>query len=204
MLKYLGGFAPPVVHRDVTPANVIYDRDAGLVSLVDFGFAGAELSQGSRIVSTVVGTFGYMAPEQFRGVVDPRSDLYAAGATALFLCTGRPPSEFAKGLRTEVSAAVVQNERLRDLISALLARPAGPSAPLCLCARFPLAGARSAAPDLSSRGPGGRRSPSPRTGRRRRRRRWTSSTDGPRPAPGGPRRRCARRCALCPGALRIS
>lgn len=44
--------------------------------------------------STIVGTYGYMAPEQFRGAASPASDLYGLGGTLLFLLSGRPPSAF--------------------------------------------------------------------------------------------------------------
>jgi len=42
--------------------------------------------------STVVGTYGYMAPEQFRGMAEPKSDLYGLGATLLYLLSGKQSS----------------------------------------------------------------------------------------------------------------
>ena len=50
----------------MTPANVIYCRETKAVALVDFGFAAAEGAGGSRIASAIVGTYGFMAPEQAR------------------------------------------------------------------------------------------------------------------------------------------
>lgn len=46
-------------------------------------------SDTSSLGSTIIGTYGFMAPEQFRGAAQPASDLYALGATLLFLLTGR-------------------------------------------------------------------------------------------------------------------
>ncbi len=55
--------------------------------------------------STVVGTYGYMAPEQFRGAASAASDLYGLGGTLLFLLSGRPPSAFPiDRMRIDISA----------------------------------------------------------------------------------------------------
>lgn len=55
--------------------------------------------------STVVGTYGYMAPEQFRGAASPASDLYGLGGTLLYLLSGRPPSTFpVDRMRTDFSS----------------------------------------------------------------------------------------------------
>jgi serine/threonine protein kinase len=92
VLTYLHGLAPPVIHRDIKPQNIIRKPD-GQVVLVDFGAVQdayrATISKGS----TFVGTLGYMPPEQFRGQVVPASDLYALGATLVYLLTGRSPDE---------------------------------------------------------------------------------------------------------------
>ena len=67
----------PFVYRDMKPANVIIG-EVGAVNLVDFGIA-APYAPGRKY--NLIGTVGYAAPEQYRGAVDPRSDIYALGAT---------------------------------------------------------------------------------------------------------------------------
>lgn len=49
---------------------------------------------GFALGSTIVGTYGYMAPEQFRGAAAPASDLYSLGGTLLYLVSGQPPFRF--------------------------------------------------------------------------------------------------------------
>jgi serine/threonine protein kinase len=104
VLDYLHGRAPPIIHRDIKPGNVIRRLDAGF-SLVDFGSVRDSLKPEGG--STVVGTFGYMAPEQFQGRALPQSDVYALGATALTLLTGREPEEQPhRGLAIDVAATL--------------------------------------------------------------------------------------------------
>ena len=103
-LAYLHGHAPPIVHRDIKPGNVILRPD-GSYCLVDFGSVRDSLKPEGG--STVVGTFGFMAPEQFQGRAAPVSDVYAVGATALSLLSGREPEELPhKGLAIDVEAAL--------------------------------------------------------------------------------------------------
>lgn len=90
ILDYLHALHPPVVHRDIKPHNILRDAQ-GKLSLVDFGSVKATI--GDERGSTVVGSFGYMAPEQFRGHADPRTDLYGVGATLLHVMTGAQPSD---------------------------------------------------------------------------------------------------------------
>ena len=92
VLVYLGNLNPPVVHRDIKPANIIVDEQLN-VKLVDFGAAKDKMSSHTALGSTVVGTFGYMAPEQFQGRACPQSDIYAVGATLIHLLTGVVPSD---------------------------------------------------------------------------------------------------------------
>ncbi len=79
-----------VWHRDIKPANVIMTR-AGRLKVADFGIAridGGGLTQ----VTMMIGTPGYMAPEQFLGRgIDHRVDIYAAGVVLYLLLTGRLP-----------------------------------------------------------------------------------------------------------------
>jgi serine/threonine protein kinase len=89
ILDYLHGLRPCVVHRDIKPANLIRRRDGG-ISLVDFGSVRDALP-GTFGGSTVAGTFGYMAPEQFRGDAGPASDWYAVGVVGWWLLTGIEP-----------------------------------------------------------------------------------------------------------------
>ncbi len=92
VLIYLHELKPPVVHRDIKPQNLIRQPN-GKIALVDFG-AVQDTYRNTQIGgSTVVGTYGYMPPEQFRGKAVPATDLYALGATVLFLLTGRSPSD---------------------------------------------------------------------------------------------------------------
>ena len=116
-LDYLHGRAPPLVHRDIKPSNVIRRPD-GSFAIIDFGAVRDRLKVTG---STVVGTFGFMAPEQFQGRAMPASDVYAAGATALAMLTGREPEDLPhKGLAIDVEAALGKTAR-PELVRALRA-----------------------------------------------------------------------------------
>ena len=79
-----------VWHRDIKPANLLLTA-AGQVKLTDFGIARIEHA-GLTQVSSMIGTPGYMAPEQYMGEgVDHRADLFACGVLLYRLLTGRPP-----------------------------------------------------------------------------------------------------------------
>jgi WD40 repeat protein/serine/threonine protein kinase/tetratricopeptide (TPR) repeat protein len=89
VLEHLQRLVPPVIHRDVTPANVIRS-DEGELRLVDFG-AVRDTLRTLAAGSTVVGTFAYMAPEQLHGQALPATDLYGLGTTLVFLLTRTSP-----------------------------------------------------------------------------------------------------------------
>ena len=89
-LAYLHSRSPPVIHRDIKPANVIQTPE-GRWMLVDFGAVRDALRDAQLGGSTVAGTFGYMAPEQYMGDATPASDLYGLGALAVALLTRREP-----------------------------------------------------------------------------------------------------------------
>ena len=93
ILDYLHNLTPPIIHRDINPQNIILSK-TGKLFLVDFGAVQNVYRNTLTQGSTVVGTYGYMAPEQFRGQAYPASDLYGLGATLLFLLTHRSPADF--------------------------------------------------------------------------------------------------------------
>jgi eukaryotic-like serine/threonine-protein kinase len=90
ILTYLHTLNPPVIHRDLKPQNLIRNND-GKVYLVDFGSV-QDTYYTVTGGSTVVGTYGYMAPEQFRGQAYLSTDLYGLGTTLLYLLTGTEPA----------------------------------------------------------------------------------------------------------------
>jgi serine/threonine protein kinase len=84
-----------IIHRDVKPDNIVLDRlpdDRTVLKLVDFGIAKEAHDEASRALDQMVGTPGYMPPEQVHGEgIDARSDLYALGATLYEMLTGCTP-----------------------------------------------------------------------------------------------------------------
>lgn len=92
ILVYLQHLVPPVIHRDIKPQNIIR-RDDGQIFLVDFGAVQDVYHQTITGGSTVVGTYGYMAPEQFRGKAVLATDLYGLGATIIYLLTSKSPTD---------------------------------------------------------------------------------------------------------------
>jgi eukaryotic-like serine/threonine-protein kinase len=92
ILEYLQELIPPVIHRDIKPENLILCDD-GKVFLVDFGAVQDAYHNTVTGSSTVVGTYGYMAPEQFRGQAVLATDLYGLGTTLIYLLTQKFPSD---------------------------------------------------------------------------------------------------------------
>ena len=93
VLGYLHRQEPPIIYRDMKPANVMLKPD-GNITLIDFGTA-REYKRENLEDTTCLGTRGYAAPEQFggQGQTDPRTDIYCLGATLYHLVTGHNPSD---------------------------------------------------------------------------------------------------------------
>ncbi len=94
VLGYLHSRVPPIIYRDMKPANVMLRPD-GSVVLIDFGTA-REYKNNSVADTKCLGTQGYAAPEQFggQGQTDARTDIYCLGATMYHLVTGHNPCEY--------------------------------------------------------------------------------------------------------------
>jgi serine/threonine protein kinase len=99
ILRELHALHPPVIHRDLTPHNVIVDAE-GFPHLVDFGGVADRLRREDQPGSTSVGTFGYMPLEQTMGSAVPASDLYSLGVTVVEALTGTPVAELPKDPNT--------------------------------------------------------------------------------------------------------
>ena len=93
VLQYLHTRKPPIIYRDMKPANVMLKPD-GSVVLIDFGIA-REWKEQKEEDTSCLGTRGYAAPEQFgsKGQTDARTDIYCLGTMIYHLVTGHDPSE---------------------------------------------------------------------------------------------------------------
>jgi serine/threonine-protein kinase len=102
-----------IVHRDLKPENIIR-RDDGAIKVLDFGLARTTSSSGPTVTrltvtGSVVGTPGYMAPEQLRGEpVDARADVFSFGVLMYELATGRHP--FGGGDAGSMLAALLEGQ----------------------------------------------------------------------------------------------
>lgn len=116
-----------VVHRDIKPENILIQggQPGGKVYLTDFGGAHQSAAENSDEaedieMGTVVGTYGYMAPEQLRGAARPASDLFALGGTLLYLLSGEEPSSFPQRRLKPDFSSVSTSPKLQTLLEGLL------------------------------------------------------------------------------------
>ncbi|NCJ07337.1 DUF4189 domain-containing protein [Synechococcales cyanobacterium C] len=94
-----------IIHRDIKPENIILRRHDRQPVLIDFGAVKEVVTtvmnpQGQPVSSIVIGTPGFMPPEQATGHPLPQSDLYCLGLTAIFMLTGKLPYELPMDLPT--------------------------------------------------------------------------------------------------------
>ncbi|HEV2879803.1 MAG TPA: protein kinase [Pyrinomonadaceae bacterium] len=128
VLEYLHRRNPPIIYRDLKPANLMIDGNSGRVMLIDFGIARWVTTHEKGV--TAVGTMGYAPPELFSGKVEPRSDIYSLGATMFHLLTGTDPQDnpllifdFNKNPRPRQLAPSLSNEMEAILIRAVGYKP---------------------------------------------------------------------------------
>lgn len=118
VLHYLHTLEPPVVYRDLKPANVMVSV-RGPIKLIDFGIARA-LNPTRPGDTTAYGTPGYAPMEQYVGKASPRSDLYALGATLYRLLTGQEPEQFRFTFRPAREWNPLLTPSLEHLLAQLL------------------------------------------------------------------------------------
>lgn len=112
VMRYLHNQEPAIIHRDLTPDNMVMTND-GSVVIIDFGAANEFLGTAT---GTLVGKQSYISPEQFRGKACTASDIYSFGCTLHFLLTGKDPEALS------VSHPKESNEYVSDEMDALVAK----------------------------------------------------------------------------------
>ena len=122
ILGYLHGLTPPLVHRDVKPANLMERTRDRQILLLDFG----AVKEIGTPAGTRIGAAGYTAPEQERGHPQPQSDLFALGATLVFLVSGQPPEQFYEGQGREFRLEARRVPALPPDLAAVVNRACAP------------------------------------------------------------------------------
>lgn len=121
VLVYLHGQKPPIIHRDLTPDNIIVGED-GQLSVIDFGAANVFLGTAT---GTIIGKASYMPPEQFRGKASTTSDIFALGGVMYYLLNGQDPmSEISRSEaienKTGASPRTTVNSRVPSKLAPLI------------------------------------------------------------------------------------
>lgn len=120
VLGYLHQRQPPVIFRDVKPANIIR-TPGGRIYLIDFGIA-RRFTPGQKHDTTPLGSPGFAAPEQYGNAqTTPRTDIYGLGATLHFLLTGHDPATTPFQLPPLLSLRPALPHTLAALITSMLA-----------------------------------------------------------------------------------
>lgn len=109
IVDYLHKQEPPVIHRDLTPDNLVLRPDGTIVA-IDFGAANEFIGNAT---GTFVGKQSYIAPEQFRGKACLQSDIYAFGGTLYYLLTGEDPEALSQSEPAEI---IELSSQLNDLV----------------------------------------------------------------------------------------
>jgi len=130
ILDYLHRQQPPVIHRDIKPSNLLVRKRDGRIVVIDFG----AVKEVGSLTETRISVEGYSAPEQGLGHPQPQSDLYAVGATFIFLLTGKNPNRFykncAQGYRLQFQDIPLPSQlrQVLERVTAPKARDRHPSA----------------------------------------------------------------------------
>ena len=116
VLSYLHSQQPPIIYRDMKPANVML-KPGGNIVLIDFGMA-REFKFQNPHDTAYLGTHGYAAPEQYNGSrqSDARTDIYSLGITLYHLVTGHDPCLPPYGINSVCSINHSLSQRLDAII----------------------------------------------------------------------------------------
>lgn len=148
VLRYLHQLKPPIIFRDVKPANIMR-TPGGHLYLIDFGIA-RRFKRGQAKDTAPLGSPGFAAPEQYgKAQTSPRSDIYGLGATLYFLLTGHDPANTPFNLPAISTFCPSLPEPLVELITSMLAldvydRPESVLAVQQVLARYALPDTRNA------------------------------------------------------------
>lgn len=105
VLAFLHGQSPPIIYRDLKPANIMLTGAGGLM-LIDFGIARSYRKGGGEDTEKL-GTAGFAAPEQYgSGQSGPASDLYGLGAIMLYMVSGGLHSRWVPGMESTLNARI--------------------------------------------------------------------------------------------------
>lgn len=123
LLQYLHSCDPKVVHRDIKPDNIILRASDNAAVLVDFGAVRevVRLTMGGG--STIIGTYGYMPPEQLMGRAQPASDIYSVAITILELLTRQTPTD----LHGQDALRLIDAANVSDHLRRVLRRMCAPA-----------------------------------------------------------------------------
>src|SRR5262249_19127599 len=128
VLDYIHSQEPPIIYRDLKPANLMIDARTNRVMLVDFGIARFVAPTQKGV--TAIGTMGYAPPELFAGNVEKRSDIYSLGATMFHLLTGQDPQDnpllifdFTKNPRPRLINPAISSEMEEMICTAVEHKP---------------------------------------------------------------------------------
>jgi hypothetical protein len=120
VVGYMHALRPPIVHRDINPKNVLRAGD-GTVYLVDFGGVQDALRLQATGGNTVIGTPGYVPPEQMLGRATVRSDLYAVAVTLVVLLTHCDPNDLpVRELKVDYRRVVEVSPALAEVLDSYL------------------------------------------------------------------------------------
>ncbi len=120
VLVYFQEQKPPIIHRDINPKNIILTEN-NKAFLVDLGGVQNYIATDSTDSSTVVGTFGYMSPEQSIGQANPSSDLYSLGMTTLYMLIGKHPGLIdQENLKPNIENTALHSNKLKVLLDLMI------------------------------------------------------------------------------------